>query len=458
MSVSWTPRPYQVRAVKKMIAEESHGLFLHPGLGKTSIALAAFEVLRARGYAKKLLVVAPLRPIQLTWPAEVERWKQFSHLRVVTLHGPKKDRALREDADVYLINYEGLHWLSCQPSELWPDVLVADESTRLKHPRTQRFKTLREMLPRFKRRYILTGTPAPNGLIDLFGQIYVLDFGRALGRFVTHYRREFFYQAGFGGYTWELMPGAEERIRDRIAPIVTYLDAADAVALPPIVKTDVPIPLPGAARELYKRLEKSLAAVLRSGTVTAKSAAVLTTKLRQVSGGGAYLDEEPGVLEPPAGKRRWEQIHTAKLDALEELIEELSGQPILVAYEYQHERVRLEKKFSAPSFGGSKSQVADLERRWNAGEIPVLLVHPASAAHGLNLQAGGAALAWFSLPWNLELYDQMIDRIWRSGQEKTVYVYHLICQETIDTTIRRVLVKKAMTQRDLLEALKEDVL
>ena len=453
MSEHWTPRPYQARAVKKMISEASHGLFLQTGLGKTSISLAAFEVLRRRGFVKKLLVVAPLRPIQITWPAEVARWREFEHLRVATLHGPKKARALRSESDVYLINYEGLNWLASQPPELWPDMLVCDESTKLKHARTQRFKTIREMLPRFSRRYILTGTPAPNGLIDLFGQIYVLDFGRALGRYITHYRREFFYQSGFGGYSWSLVPGGEEKIRERIAPLVTYMGARDHVDLPPIVSNTITVPFPGEMRALYDKMKRELIISLRSGRATARNAGVLTTKLRQLVGGAIYIDEE-GLVEPE--KRRWGRVHDAKIEALEELIEELSGQPLLVAYEYDHERERLEERLKAPSFRGSQSRVRELEVSWNRGEIPVLLVHPASAAHGLNLQRGGSTLAWYALPWNLEHYDQMIDRIWRSGQERTVFVHHLVVQGTIDNTITRALRTKATTQSALLAALKED--
>jgi len=443
-----------IRATKLMISNPACGLFLQPGLGKTSISLAAFEVLRSKGYARKLLVVAPLRPAQLTWPAEVEKWTEFSHLRVRVLHGPKKDKLLREDADVYIVNYEGLYWLSCQSPSYWPDMLVCDESTRLKHPRTQRFKTLKQMIPKFRRRYILTGTPTPNGLIDLFGQIYVLDQGAALGRYVTHYRREHFFQVGF---RWIPLPGAEKRIRDLIAPIVMHLDAKDHIQLPPLIKNDVLVPFPGAMRDMYRRMKNDLVVALHAGTVTAKNAGVLTTKLRQLTGGAVYLDEElePGV--PLAGKRRVEVVHEAKLDALEELIEELSGEPIIVVYEYEHERDRILERFpDAVHFTGSRKRVTELERAWNAREVPILVVHPQSAAHGLNLQDGGNTLAWFSLPWNLELYDQMIDRIWRSGQKKRVVVHQLIVEETVDRTVRRALDAKARTQADLLAMLKED--
>lgn len=456
MNEPWRPRPYQKRAVQLMLGLPAFGLFLHPGLGKTSIALATFEVLRRKGFVKKLLVLAPLRPLQLTWPEQIERWSDFAHLRVAMLHGPKKEKALRADADVYLLNYEGLYWLSTQPSELWPDMLVADESTKLKHPRTQRFKTLRDMLPRFKRRYILTGTPTPNGLLDLFGQIYVLDQGKALGRYVTHYRREFFFEAGF---RWIPLPGSEDLIREKIAPLVMHLDAKDHVDLPPLVKTNLSVPFPGAMRDLYGRMRRELVVALKSGTVTAKNAGVLTTKLRQLTGGAVYLDEDvdPGV--GLRGPKRVAVVHDAKLDALEELIEELSGQPLIVVHEYDHERVRIQERLGqrCTTFGGSKAQVREIERRWNDGEVDVLLVHPQAAAHGLNLQAGGAHLCWYSLPWNLELYDQMIDRIWRPGQERKVFVYHLVVRETVDEVVLKTLGSKARTQADLLEALKEDM-
>lgn len=454
-SEHWKPRPYMVRAVKKMIGEPAFGLFLQPGLGKTSISLAAFEVLRQRGFVKKLLVLGPLRPLQLTWPREVEKWHEFSHLRVVLVHGPKKEKALREDADVYLLNYEGLQWFSSQPKALWPDMLVCDESTRLKHPRTQRFKTLKAMLPSFKRRYILTGTPAPNGLIDLFGQLYVLDQGDALGRYVTHYRREYFFQAGF---KWVPVPGADELIQKRIASKVLHLEAKDHISLPPVVKTDVIVPFPGEMRMLYKKMKNDLALALSSGKVTAKNAGVLTTKLRQLTGGAVYLDEDVDPGNELRGPRRVQVVHDAKIEALAELVDELSGQPLLVAYEYQHEVERLAKRFpSAVVFGGPRKIVEQQEAAWNAREIELMFVHPQRGALGLNLQSGGSALAWFSLSWNLELYDQMIDRLWRSGQKQTVYVYHFMIEETVDRTVRRALESKARTQEELLAMLKEDI-
>lgn len=435
------------------------GLFADPGLGKTSVTLAAFKLLRERGFVQRALVVAPLNAALTTWPDEVARWRDFAELRLAVLHGPRKDDALTADADVYVINPEGLPWFERE----WKrsrqlEMLVVDESTKFKSTRTLRFKTLKRLLPKFQRRYILTGTPAPNGLLDLFGQVYVLDFGESLGRFITRYRQHYFYPTGYGGYTWLPRPGAETEIYERLQPLVLRLDEQDHLQLPPVVDKTIACELPPRARRTYRELETEFVTRLRAGEVTAVSAGALTSKLRQVANGGVYLS---GILE---NQGAWESVHDAKVDALADLVEELSGQPLLVAYEFTHDVPRIQAKLGGlyrdepiPGIGGGTPTARRREyiERWNRGELPLLLVHPASAAHGLNLQAGGNHVAWFGLTYDLEHYEQLIRRLRRSGQRKRVFVYHLVARNTIDVVIRGALRRKAKSQRELLDALRE---
>jgi SNF2 family DNA or RNA helicase len=457
VSQPYTPHAYQKKAIKFLVAHACAGLFLDPGLGKTSIVLAAFKLLKAKGYLRKMLVIAPLRPAYSTWPGEVQKWKDFSDLKVVVLHGPDKDKLLKSDADVYVINPEGLQWLfrSCPPAKSWLwDMLVVDESTRFKHTNTQRFKTIRPFLDYFKRRYILTGSPAPNGLMDLFGQIYLLDLGNALGRFVTHYRMSYFDATGYGGYTWVLRAGAEEQIYKKIQPLVLRMSAADYLDLEPYIPNVVPVELPSDARKVYDQMESTMLAEVENGIVTAANAAAATGKCRQIANGGLYL-APPGGTET---KRGTAAIHEAKLDAVEEIIEELQGKPALIAYEFDHDRIRLQERLGdVPYIGGgvSTTKFKQIETRWNAGLIPVLLAQPQSVAHGLNLQGTGAAVIWHSLTWDLENYEQLIRRVWRQGQRERVVVHHIVAKDTIDEVIMRTVNRKDKTQKALLEALKE---
>lgn len=464
--VPWEPKTYQLEAAKFMVERGAAGILADPGMGKTAATLAAFKTLRDAGHAERALVVAPLRVCYSVWPAEVAKWSDFADLRVEVVHGPNRTRALTTDADIYVVNPEGLAWLSSQ----WrgwarrPDVLVVDESTKFKHTRTQRFKTLKPLLPQFERRYILTGTPIPNGLLDLFGQVYLLDLGGTLGKFITHFRNEFFFQTGYGGYTWVARDGAEEEIYERLRPLVLRLDRNDYLDLPPITHNAIAVDLPVDAMRAYRELETDFVLKVKAGEVVASNAGALTAKLRQAANGAVYLDDETEEAADRRGGRRFGELHAAKIDALLELIDELSGQPALVAYEFQHDRARLQKalkKFyprgDVPYLGGgvSAARGAELEREWNAGSLPVLLVHPASAGHGLNLQAGGHHIAWFGLSYNLEHHDQMIDRLYRQGQNEHVFVHYLVAKRTVDIKILAALRQKDRTQRDLLDALKE---
>lgn len=442
------PKRYQKRAIKFMIERGAAALFLDPGLGKTAITYAAFEVLRAEGLVRTALVVAPLRVAHSVWPAEARKWKDFHHLRVSVLHGKGKDERLRERADVYVVNPEGLEWLfrSVSRSKRFPfDVLVIDESTKFKNTRTQRFKTLKPYLGRFKRRYILTGTPAPNGLIDLFGQVFVLDGGRALGQFITHYRLEHFYQTGYGGYEWRLKPGHDEQIYAKLRPLALRMSSRDHLDLPPLTVHDVWIDLPPKARRAYDEMERELIAQLDSGEVVAANAAAASTKCRQIAGGAVYLDDH-----------RWYEVHAAKLEAALDLLDELGGKPTLVLYEYDHERQRLVDKRKAPWLAGgvTPKRALELERAWNAGDLPVLLAHPQSVAHGLNLQrARGSSLVWFTTTWDLELYEQAWQRLLRQGREDPLRVYRVLARDTVEEAVVGALAGKARTQGALLRAL-----
>lgn len=428
------------------------GLLLKPGMGKTSVTLAAFKVLRDRGLVGSLLVIAPLRACYQAWVGEARKWEDFRGLDVALVHGPKKAEVLREEHDVYLLNPEAVPWLLGEAKHVdLPDMLVVDESTKFKHPSTKRFKALKKLLPSFDRRYILTGTPAPNGLLDLFGQVYVLDFGEALGRFITHYRLEYFYQVGYGGFAWAIRPGAEERIHARVKPLCLMLDDADYLDLPPLVEREVRVDLPPKARELYRKLEADFIARLEGGEVTAFNAGALSSKLRQVASGSVYLTDEESA------ERRAAPVHDAKTDAVADLVEELSGEPALVVYEFRHELPRLKRALGDPPHLGGGVSAAEGQRvieRWNAGELPVLLVHPRSAGHGLNLQGAGSAVIFHSLTWDLELYEQTVRRVWRQGQTRRVFVYRVVARGTVDQLVLDALRAKERTQNELLRALK----
>lgn len=481
--VPWRPHAGQKKALKFILEHAAAGLFASPGTGKTSVIYAGFTFLKARGIANKMLVIAPLRPAQLVWPAEARKWSDFHHLRVVVLHGPKKDELLASDADVYVINPDGLEWLLATTKSLSArtgrvavgvdlqrfralgfDTLVIDELTTFKHPQTQRFKALRQVLDCFSRRWGLTGSPAPNGLLDLFGQVYCLDRGRSFSPYITHFRQRYF-DPDYTGFGWRLKPGAEQEIYERLRPLVLRLEASDYVDMPSLVENVCTFDLPESARKIYDALEDDLIARIGDETVTAANAASASIKLRQVASGGLYLDAETTdlfrakPLRPLAG-RDWAKLHDGKVDLLAELIDELQGQPLLVAYEFQHDLERIRQRFGAdiPVIGGGTTtrRAAELERAWNAGELPVLLGHPASIGHGLNLQGSGNQICWFSTTWNLELHMQLIHRVQRQGSaHQRVWVHYLVANNTVDGVILTALRNKTKVQDALLEAMAE---
>ena len=438
------------RAVTLLLGQSSGGLFLDPGLGKTAISLATFLILKEQGYAKKILIIAPLRPLYKVWPDEIEKWEEFKDITYTILHGPSKYQNLQLDVDIYLINPEGLLWLlnTKQLPVNW-DILIVDESTKFKDSTTKRFKLLKPFIPMFSRRWILTGTPSPNGLEDLFGQIYLLDMGRALGRYITHYRMQYFERAGWNLYDWRPRPGAFQEVTERISPLVIQLSAEDYLQMPELVYRDISVSLPPKVMKEYKDVEEIFIARLEEADIVAANAAVAGIKCRQMANGAVY-DAQKNVIP----------IHEEKLDALESIIEELSGKPVLVLYEFDHDRQRILARLGEVPVLGHGLNPRTLEAiidGFNAGTVRVLLGHPASMGHGLNLQGSCHHIIWFGITWNLEFYDQAIARIYRQGQkESRVYVYHIIAKDTLDERVLQTLTAKDKTQQMLLKALHRD--
>ena len=399
---------------------------------------------------------------------EIHKWKNdFGHLEVSLLHGPKKEDRTEDFSDLYVINFEGLAWLITSGNLKWlmknrgVDTLIIDELSKMKHTKSKRFKLLKPYLPRFAIKWGLTGSPAPNGLIDLFGQIYTVDIGKALGKFITHYRHKYFLPSGYGGYTWKLREGADKEIQKAIKHVALSTKAEDHLDLPQMITQDIYITLPKKARKQYNELEEQFITYLGEEAVTAANAAVASGKCRQVASGGIYANPEEVINLPttPTFKRRVLPIHDEKTKALVELVDELQGSPLLVAYEFKHDLTRIKAALGdVPAINGqTKDSVAvEIVRAWNAGELPVLCGHPAAMAHGLNLQESGHHICWYSPTWNFEYYDQTNRRIYRQGSKaKRVFVLRLLARDTLDETIAEVLGKKQRSQNSLMKALKK---
>jgi SNF2 family DNA or RNA helicase len=464
------------KAVKFLLEHAAAALFLDPGLRKTSITLAALTFLIKKGLVSKVLIVAPLRVCYSVWPAERDKWTDFNHLKLAVLHGKDKDELLKQDADIYVINPEGLDWLlDMQKTRLpsgkvkvtvdlarWKrlgfDTLVIDELSKFKHTNTNRYKAMKLVLHTFGRRWGLTGSPASNGLLNLFGQCYMLDQGRSLGPYISHYRTKYF-NPGFDGFSWILKEGADEQIYERVRPLALRMAAEDYIDMPKLIENNIKVELPDDVLKVYLELEQDLITRLKKGTVRAATAAAASMKCRQVANGGIYLDQEvKALVKLPKSARDWVDLHDLKTDVVEELVEELQGSPLLVAYDFNHDLARLQARFGkdVPYIGSGvspkKSKV--IEDAWNRGELPLLLAHPQSAGHGLNLQESGFHVAWHSMTWDYELYDQFIRRIRRSGQQaKRVYVHHIMASGTIDEVMLLALKSKDRGQQALFSAL-----
>lgn len=469
----WKPREDQKKGVEFLLTHACGGLFADPGVGKTSISLAAIKLLKVHGVVKRVLIVAPLRVCRLVWPVEVEKWLDFHHLRVAVLHGADKEMMLRSEADIYIINPDGLDWLLdakkttlkngkrgvsvnvAQFARLGFDTLIVDELSKFKHTNTVRFKALKQVLHTFRRRWGLTGTPAANGLLNLFGQCYVLDMGNALGQYITHYRLNYF-KPDYSGFVWTLQQGAEQRIYDKIAPLVLRLSAE---GLPQLTSNIIHVDLPDEVMKIYNELEELLLTQVEHNTVTAANVGVASMKCRQIASGGIYLDPADQLIPTFTKKRDWKNLHTVKIDALADLIEELQGSPLLVAYDFNHDLDRLKTKFGKdlPYIGAGVSAKCEEEliHAWNSGKLPVLYGHPQAIGHGLNLQEAGHHVCWLSLTWDYELYDQFIRRVYRQGnRHQHVFVHHIVARGTVDEIVMVALGRKAKCQQALFDGLK----
>ncbi|QAA31233.1 SNF2-related protein [Clostridium manihotivorum] len=445
----FNPYEYQRYAINHIIDNTAAGLFLDMGMGKTVSTLTAVDELIFLGEVSKVLVIAPLRVAEDTWSTEVQKWDHLKHLRISKILGNQKQRsiAVSMPADIYVTNRENVDWLVKQYFNNWPfDMCVIDELSSFKSSKAVRFRSLKKVRPYFKRIVGLTGTPAPNSLIDLWPQVYLLDGGKRLGKTITSYREQYF-RAGrrnqYVVYNWELREGAEEAIHQKIGDICISMMAKDYLDLPERIDNEININLPENVVNRYKQLEKDLVLELGEDDITAANAAVLTNKLLQMSNGAIY-SEDKNIIE----------IHEEKLKALLEIIEAANGKPVLIFYSFKHDLLRIIKylkvnKLKAVELGGS-----DDIKKWNNGEIPILLVHPASAGHGLNLQYGGNIIVWFGLTWSLELYQQANARLHRQGQKESVIIHHLVSKGTVDEDVIKALASKEVNQNTLLEAVK----
>lgn len=448
--MKYCPHNYQTYATDFILSHPVAAVFLEMGLGKSVITLTAIEKLMHDSFEiQKVLVIAPLRVARDTWPAEIEKWDHLKNLTYSAVIGAPEQRlkALSSPADLYIINRENVPWLiekSNIPFDF--DMVVIDELSSFKNHQAKRFKSLMRVRPSVKRIVGLTGTPSSNSLMDLWAEFRLLDFGQRLGRYISRYRLKYFLPDRYNGaivYTYKPLPGAEDAIYKKIADITISMKSADYLDMPECVMNEVPVRLNRKERGLYDAMKRDLVLPLKGKTIDASNAAALSNKLSQMANGAVY-DEDKEIV----------QIHDRKLDALEDLIEGANGKPVLIAYWFQHDRVRIKARF--PSILELKNH--DDFTAWNSGAISAAMIHPASAGHGLNLQAGGSTLIWFGLTWSLELYQQTNARLWRQGQKAdTVVIHHIIAKGTIDENIMKALKAKNKTQSALIDAVKANL-
>lgn len=447
----FVPHDYQRFAINKLIELPAAGLFLDMGLGKTVITLTAINHLMYYDMCvDRVLVIAPKRVAEDTWTTEAEKWDHLGGLIVSRATGSraKRIKALSTDADIYVINRENVEWLVDWYRQIhrpWPfDMVVIDELSSFKSAQAKRFKALRQVRPLIRRIVGLTGTPTPNGLMDLWPQMYLIDQGERLGKTITGYRQRYFLPGktnGYVVYSYELKTGSEERIRGLISDICISMKADDYLRMPELTVNDIPVTLSENELKLYKTMEKDQLLQVDEEEITALSAAAVYNKLLQMANGGVYADDG-SVIE----------IHKRKLEALEEIIDTAGGQPVLVFYTFRHDFARLMQHFRKMHPRTLKGQ-QDI-RDWNEGKISLLLAQPASMGHGLNLQAGGHIIVWYGLNWSLELYQQANARLYRQGQRHGVIIHRLIAKGTVDEEVAKRLEKKDALQENLMEALK----
>nr|DAV39010.1 MAG TPA: Chromatin remodeling complex ATPase [Caudoviricetes sp.] len=438
------PHSYQEYAIDKIIELPAVGLFMDMGMGKTvSTLTAVLELLFDYFEVSKVLVIAPLRVADTTWTDEVDKWEHLKELKVSKVLGSQDERlkALGAKADIYVINRENVSWLVERYKECWPfDMVVVDELSSFKSPKSKRFKDIKKVLPYIKRIVGLTGTPAPNSLLDIWPQLYLLDKGERLGKTLTAYREKYFMPDKRNQhivYSYRLKPFADEDIHKQIGDICISLSADDYLELPERIDNIIKVKLPEKVMKQYKEFEKEQLLELQGTDITAATAGVVVGKLLQMANGQIYDDE--GEVH---------KIHEAKLEALSELVD--TGQPLLVFYNFKHDYECLMSAFKNPRTLKTSQDIKD----WNEGKIQLLLAHPASVGHGLNLQAGGNIIIWYGLTWSLELYQQANARLYRQGQKNNVIIHHLVAEGTVDEHVMEVLQTKDKGQQGLLQAVK----
>lgn len=451
--MKYIPHAYQRYCINRLLVDQALGLFLDMGLGKTVITLTAVNDLKYNRFAIcKVLVIAPKKVAEATWSKEAAKWDHLKLLRIVPVLGTlqKRIRALNTPADVYVINRENVSWLVDYYRNAWPfDMVVADEFSSFKNPQAKRFKSLTWVRQHINRFVGLTGTPAPNGLMDLWAQVYLLDEGHRLGKKITHFRERYFepdQRDRQQVFSYMLKPGAEEIVQQLLGDICVSMKAEDYLELPDCISVTVPVILDDKAKAAYKKLEKEMLLEVDETTIDAGSAAVLTNKLLQLCNGAVY-DENRQPIE----------IHDCKIEAFMELVEALNGQPALVFYNFQHDLIRIKKTLAKSGLRVRELKTPQEETDWNNRQIDILLAHPASAAYGLNLQDGGNHVIWFGQNWSLELYQQANKRLHRQGQTQKVIIHHLAVEGGVDEDVLAALDDKGATQDRLMSALKARV-
>lgn len=452
--MKYEPHSYQQFAISYIEEHPVAAVLLDMGLGKTSITLTAINDLLFDSFdIHKVLVVAPLRVARNTWSDEISKWEHLSDLHYAIAVGTESERvaALISKADIYIINRENVQWLiesSGVPFDF--DMVIVDELSSFKNHQAKRFRALMKVRPKVRRMIGLTGTPSSNGLMDLFAEFKLLDMGERLGRFIGQYRTAYFKPDKMNGqiiFSYKPLPGAEQQIYNKISDITISMKSTDHIKMPELVNSRYVVHLSEKEQERYEELKKDLVLQLPDGEITAANAASLSGKLCQMANGAVYSDDED-ILN----------IHDKKLDALEDIIEAANGKSLLVAYWFKHDLQRITERLHKLKVPFARLDTDASIRNWNAGELPVALIHPASAGHGLNLQSGGSTLVWFGLTWSLELYQQAVARLWRQGQTAgTVVVQHIIAKGTIDERVMKALSLKDSTQSALIDAVKAEI-
>ena len=450
----YEPHKYQQFAIDFIMNHPVAAVFYDMGMGKTSLTSMAIKKLMYEEFEiNKVLIIAPLRVAKNTWPSELEKWDELKGLRysVVVGTATERGRALKADADIYIINRENIPWLvekSGVPFSF--DMVIIDELSSFKSWQSKRFRSLMKVRPLVKRMVGLTGTPSSNGLMDLFAEFRVLDMGERLGRFIGQYRLNYFKPDRMNGpivYSYKLLPGAEKAIYNKISDITISMKATDYLDMPELISREYPVYLDEKEKKVYEDLKKDLVLQDSDNEITAANAASLSNKLSQMASGAVYADDGTII-----------DIHTKKLDALEDIVESACGKPIMVVYWYKHDYMRITERLTKLGVKYQKLDTDESIAEWNRGNLPVALAHPAAVGHGINAQQGGSTMVFFSINWSLELYQQTVARLWRQGQNsKTVVVEHIITKNTIDERVLKALESKDISQSALIDAVKANL-